>query len=94
MSSFTKLSSWACSVACGVCLMLAVLATPGATLADPGTGGGGGETITRCANPTRDSCPDEVTSISCIAATGCDAANGTFCNCAHTQLPTFSCYCP
>lgn len=35
MSSFTKLSSWVCSVACGACLALAVLATPRTALADP-----------------------------------------------------------
>lgn len=53
MPSFVKLSSWACSVACGVCLALAVLATPRTALADPPEDppqdpGGGGEQYIIC----------------------------------------------
>jgi hypothetical protein len=35
MTKLTNLSSWLSSVACGVCLVLAVLATPGVARADP-----------------------------------------------------------
>lgn len=35
MTNFSKLSSWLASIACGVCLVFAALATPGVAKADP-----------------------------------------------------------
>jgi hypothetical protein len=35
MRKFSVISSWLSSIACGVCLVLAVLATPGVARADP-----------------------------------------------------------
>ena len=35
MTKFSAISSWLSSIACGVCLVLAVLATPGVARADP-----------------------------------------------------------
>jgi len=41
MSGFSKLSSWVCSVACGVCLVLGLLTTPLTAKADPTNPPGG-----------------------------------------------------
>ena len=38
MLGYSALASWLSSVACGVCLVLAVAATPGVVSADPPTG--------------------------------------------------------
>lgn len=35
MAKFSVVASWLSSIACGVCLVLAVLATPGVARADP-----------------------------------------------------------
>lgn len=80
MSNFTKLSSWACSVACGVCLVLAVLATPRTALADPP---GGGEQFVICQlNCSPPNCGGDF----CLCTSGVltcqdDRASRTDCDC-------------
>lgn len=84
MSSFMKLSSWACSVACGVCLALAVLATPRTALADPPVGDPNTLTflcdtfISSCYQPRCkvDPCLCQGSSVIC-----CDKPGGSDCEC-------------
>lgn len=90
MKKFLERGAWFSSLCAGVLLMLTLLHSTSFLRADPpGTG-----TTASCPNPVRDSCPSEQTRFNCLAATGCDAANGKYCECAYTDLPVFRCYCP
>ena len=91
MTKFAKLSSWACSVACGVCLALAMLAVSTAS-ADPPGGGTGAPA--KCANPSRDSCPENGSQPECIGGMGCDDAKGKYCSDCVWSFVTDTCSCP
>lgn len=91
MAKFSVVSYWLSSIACGVCLVLALLMTPGVTLADEPAVPPEVVPAPACANPTSDPCPQQLTTAFCLANVCSNAVNT--CNCDFVIEPMFRCFC-